>query len=205
MAQLACLRETRSHVIRAVRGGVFRAVASVTVGRNGCVVIVLVAVRAGHRRMLPRQREARIVVVEGRGRPSGRAVTHLALLWKIHGCMVRVIRALIVLLMAGVAGRRREIKVPVLVALPTLHVRMRTRERKRRLRMVKRCRLPSRRRVAHLALLRNPCRRVIRIVRIVVVGDVASHARRAGQLEITVLVALIALQIRMPAAKRETH
>ena len=47
--------------------------------------------------------------------------------------MVRVIRPLIVLLMAGVAGRRREVEVPALVALLAFHTRMRAGERKRRL------------------------------------------------------------------------
>lgn len=137
VAQLARLRETRSHVIRAVRGSVFRAVASVTVGRDRCVVVVLMAVGAGHRRMLPRQREARIVVVEDRGRPGGGAVTHLALLRKIHRGMIRIVRALIILLMAGVAGCCRQVVVPALVAIPTLHLRMCPGERKRRLGMVK--------------------------------------------------------------------
>ena len=84
VAQLALLWEARGHVIRAIRAGVFRAVASVTVGCDRSVVIVLMAVRAGHGRMLPRQRKARVVVVEGRRGPGGRAVTHLALLRKIR-------------------------------------------------------------------------------------------------------------------------
>jgi len=154
--------------------------------------------------MLPRQREARIVVVEDRGRPRGRAVTHLALLRKIHRGMIRVVRALIILLMAGVAGRRRQVVVPAFVAIPTLHLRMCPGERKRRLRMVKRCRLPACSRMAHLALLRNACRRVIRIAGLVVIVDVASYAGSARQLEVAVFVALIARQIGMPARQRKS-
>lgn len=204
MAQLAGLRETRGHVIRAVRGVVFRTVTSVAVARDRCVVVILVAVRAGHRRMLPRQGEGCVVVVENRGRPGRGAVTHLALLRKIHRDMVRAIRRLILLLMAGVAGGRRQVEVPVCVALFAFHTRMRARERKRGLRMVKRRGLPAGDGMAHLALLRDPSGDMARIVRPVVVVQMATNASRAGQLEIAILVTLIALQIRVSAGQWES-
>lgn len=54
MADLALLREACGSVFGTVRGVVFRTVTSVAVRRYRRVVVVLMAVRAGHGRMFPR-------------------------------------------------------------------------------------------------------------------------------------------------------
>src|SRR5262249_21011316 len=91
----------------------------------------------------------------------------------------------------------------VLVALLALHACMRPSERKRRFRMVKQRRFPARDSVAHLALLRYPSGSMVGIVRFGVVVQVATHASRAGQLEIAIFVTLIALQIGVSPGQRE--
>lgn len=64
---------------------------------------------------------------------------------------------------------------------------------------------PRRGVVAHLASLRETLLRVVRVVRVLIVLQVAGRARLVGQVEVPVGVALIALQSRVHASQGEAH
>jgi len=132
-------------------------------------------------------------------------VADLALLREPCRDVIRVGRALEVLQVAPYAGRARQVIVPIHVTQRALHLGMRPAQRKPRLRMIERCRLPSRGRMADLALLGHPSRQMVGVGRALIILQVTRDARRSGQVEIASLVALVALQLRMPACKRESH
>lgn len=71
--------------------------------------------------------------------------------------------------------------------------------------MVERCWLPSRSRVAHSALLRNAGGQMVRVRRALIVLQVARDTSSGCQLEISTRVALITLQLRVPAGEGEAH
>lgn len=58
--------------------------------------------------------------------------------------------------------------------------------------------------MANITLLWQARRDVVRAVRILIIGQMASHTRRAGQAVIPIRVALCALQTRMEASKGPT-
>ena len=129
----------------------------------------------------------------------------LALLRNSGISMIRICRPLKVLKVAGNASRGRQVVVSVRVTLGACHLCMGTGQWKCRLRMVEGGGLPGRSRVTDLALLRDPGRHVIRIRRPLEILEVARYACSRGQVEISVGVALIALQLRMSASQRETY
>jgi hypothetical protein len=65
--------------------------------------------------------------------------------------------------------------------------------------------LPGRRRVTDLALLRNPGRPVIGIRRPLEILEVARNTCGRCDVEITIAMALIALQLRVSAGQREAY
>ena len=71
--------------------------------------------------------------------------------------------------------------------------------------MVERRRLPAYGRVAHIALQGNSCGEVVRISRALVVLQVARDTSRGTQIEISIHVALITLQLRVPPRKGKAH
>ena len=112
VARIASRRETSGLVI-GIRGpGVIRLVTAIAGRWQRRVVVVHVALRAGDvRRMISRQRECRGVVIEGgarpiRGRPG--SVASVASCREAHGRVRRVIRAVVVRLVAGNARRARQ-------------------------------------------------------------------------------------------------
>ena len=70
-------------------------------------------------------------------------------------------------------------------------------QRKTRVVMVERCRLPRRRAVANVALLRESARHVIRIRRALVVLHVATNAGCVGQTVVAIDVAIAALHFQV--------
>lgn len=71
--------------------------------------------------------------------------------------------------------------------------------------MVERRRLPACSRVAHIALQGNSCGEVVRISRALVVLQVARDTGRGTQIEISIGVALITLQLRVLPGKGKAH
>ena len=71
--------------------------------------------------------------------------------------------------------------------------------------MVERRRLPACGRVAHIALQGNSCGEVVRISRALVVLQVARDTGRGTQIEISIGVALITLQLRVPPREGKAH
>ena len=139
-------------------------------------------------------------MIEARLRPRGRVVTDFALLRESYRHVIRIGRAGVILLMAAVAGSRQAGVVVVHVALRALHAGMSASERKCRLGMVERCRHPRGGCVADFAGLRNTGGRVIRIGRALVILQVARDAHGGRQIEVSIRVALIALQIGVAAS-----
>lgn len=102
--------------------------------------------------------------------------------------------------MATIAGRWQRRVVVVHVALRALHAGVRAREWKCSLGMIKCCRHPCRGGVADLAGLWDPGGRVVRIRRALVILQVARDAGGRSEAEVSVRVALIALQVGMAAS-----
>ena len=71
--------------------------------------------------------------------------------------------------------------------------------------MVERRRLPACGRVAHIALQWNSCGEVVRISRALVVLQVTGDTGRGTQIEISIRVALITLQLRVPPREGKAH
>lgn len=71
--------------------------------------------------------------------------------------------------------------------------------------MIERRRQPACGRVAHIALLGNSGGEVVRVSRALVVLQVARDTGRGTQIEISIRVALITLQLRVLARKGKAH
>ena len=153
--------------------------------------------------MLSGQRETRVVVVEGRRAPSRRTVAHVALLREADGRVVWVVRVLKILQMAADAGRVCDVVIRISVALAALQTRVSTRQWPAGRRVIERCRVPVRRRVADLALLREAGRGVVRVIRALEVFQMAADARRAAQVVVSVRVALSTRHTDVCSRERE--
>ena len=103
MASRARIRETRRRVIRIGRAVVIRLVAAHARRRQRGVVVIHVAVRAGHGRVRPSQRERRRVVVERRSIPVRGAMAGIARRREAYLRVVGIRRRSVVLLMARYA------------------------------------------------------------------------------------------------------
>jgi len=141
MAGRARCREVRRHVIRIGRRIILSRVAGEAIGIRNVVVVVNVAVRAHARRHLVRirQRPARLAVVKLPIAPLQRVVTHFACRWEFRRHVIRILRLVVVVLVAAHARRVRDVVVVVDVAVrarPRRH-RMRIRQRPARLAVVK--------------------------------------------------------------------
>ena len=129
----------------------------------------------------------------------------LALLRNSGRSVIRIRRTLKVLQVAGNASRSRQVVVSVRVALGARHLCVGTRQRKCRLRMIEGGGLPGRRRVTDLALLRYPGRHVIGIRGPLEILEVARNTCGRRDVEITIGMALIALELRVSAGQREAY
>jgi hypothetical protein len=154
VAGSARVREANRNVIRVSCARVVQLMAAVAIGGHGGVVVVHVATGARHRRMRARQRERRVVVIERGRTPCRGAVTHVALLRKAGGSVVRIRGSDEIVEMARHACRVRQAIVRSPVTLAALQSGMRSGKRPAGGGMVERSRTPRRRAVADLALLR---------------------------------------------------
>ena len=181
-------RGEASRLVIGIRGpGVIRLVTAIAGRRQRRVVVVHVALRAGHvRRVISRQRERRGVVIEGgtrpiRGCPGG--VASIARCGEAHGRVRRVIGAVVVRLVAGNACRARQTVSTRwaegrVVALRALQSRVRALQGEAGGCVIERRTAPIGRRVALIARGREARLHVTRIRGAVEIGLMALYARR---------------------------
>lgn len=142
-------------------------------------------------------------VIERRTQPTAGGVASGAGIGESRRDVVRIRRAAVVLRMAPVTVRGQSRVVVVHVATGAGHGRVRTCERKTGVVVIKRRLRPRGCVVAHITLLREPGRSVVRVVRIRVVGEMACNTSRIRQsVGIATGVALAALQRRVPSSER---
>lgn len=139
VAERAGRGKTCSHVIRIVGSLIVDFMAAVTVCRQGRVIVVHVTIRARDRGVRADQGEGRVVVVEGRRTPPGRAVANVTLLREAHRDMVRVGRALKILQVTTYAGRAGQAVIPVRMTLAALQRGVEAGERPACRRVIERC------------------------------------------------------------------
>jgi len=199
-------RESRRSVIRIGRAVVIRLVAAHARGRQCRVVVIHVAIGAGHGRVRPSQRERRRVVVERRSRPVRRAVAGITRVGEPHLRVVRILCVGVIRLMARYARsiRAGQIVVAVHVTRATGGRGMRPGQRESGGRVVEGPVTPVRRRMALVAGLREARLYVIGIGRALEVCQMALRACPARQLVIVVRMALRALQRRMGAGQSKS-
>ena len=196
-------RKSRRHVIRIVRALVIHLVTAKAVGRHCSVVVVHVTTRTCDRRVLPRQRETCVVVVEACGAPGRRTVAYVALLRKSGGNVAGIVRALEIIQMAAYARRICDVVVRIDVTLAALQTRVSARQRPASGCVIERCRIPVRGGMADLALLRETSRCVVGVVRALEVFQMAADASHAGQVVVPVGMALRTRHADMRPRKRE--
>ena len=107
--------------------------------------------------------------------------------------VIRVVCGLVYSFVARVTISWKRGVVVVHMAVGTLDGCMRAHQREGCVVVVERSRLPRGRAVANVALLREVSRHVIGVRGVLVVLQVATHAGRAGQVVVSVLVAIAAL------------
>ena len=191
MASITGRREASRCVVR-IRGPVVvRLMTSVAIRGQRRVVVVHVALRAGHvRRVISRQREGRRVVIEGGARPIRSCpggVASVASCREAHDRVRRVSRAVVVRLMTGNARRARQTVSTrwaegCVVALRALQRCVRALQGKARGRVIEGRTRPTGGRVALIARGRESRLDVTRIRCPVEIGLMALYARsRVGQ------------------------
>lgn len=203
VAGLAGCRELRGHVIRIGGAQIILMMAPIAVRRQGGVVVVHMTAGARHRRMESRERKAGVIVVERSRNPCARVVAHVALLGESNLHVVGVVRILEILQMAADAGSVRQLVIVVHVALAALKRRVHAGKRETGGGVIE-CRAqPVGGRMAAGAILREPLRRVRRVVGPVVIRLVTVPACSACQAVVVVHVALRALEAGVRPRQRE--
>jgi len=215
VAGIAGLREAGRGMVRVRRTLIVRIVAAVARGRQRRVVVVHVALGAGHvGRVISRQGERRRGVIEGCAQPVGEIVAGVARGRETDGRVRRIIGAVVIRLVALDARRIRNRVGPTreqrrIVALRARHRRMEPGQREPRGSVIEGRTQPVGGGVALIARRRESGRHVVRIGRSVVVRLVAGIAhRRASEIIWATLerrrVALRALQGRVEPGEGET-
>ena len=143
-------------------------------------------------------------VIKGRSRPRRGVVAQPAGGGEGRRGVIWISSALIIRLVAGVAVRGRSRKLAVNVTTGAGHRGVRAGQREGCGVVVETRRSPGCRSVAHLALLREPGRGVIRIIGALEIFQMAGHALRAQIGELPARMAGLALQGGVRARERET-
>ena len=205
VALLTGLREIGLHVARIVRVLEICQVARYAGCAGQIVVSIDVALGALHSRMRAGQGEARLGVVKLCRLPGPCVMAGLAGLRESLLHVVWIGRPLKILQVARHARRSRQIVVPVDVALGALHSCVRAGQRETGGGVVKARSRPRHRVVTLLAGLREAAAHVIRVSRPLKILQVAGNAGRvgAGQVEVSIRVALLASHSRVGAGQRE--
>ena len=140
-------------------------------------------------------------VVELRVQPCGCVMAGLASGRESSRFVVRVGGAVVVLLVTGITVRGNVFVVVVHMALIAGHGLVRAGQGELRFIVIKGCGNPRRRVVAHFTLLRESYLRMIGVIGLVVVRQVAGHASCVSQFVVTVDVTLRTLQRGMEAGQ----
>jgi len=130
VASGACGGEADCSVRRIIGPAVIGFVARVAIGRYGCVVVIRVALCAGHRRVEAGQRE-HSRVIERRRSPVGGRVTESTVGWEACGHMGGIRGSREIHLVAAIAGRWQRGVVVIGVALCARDSNVRTGQRER--------------------------------------------------------------------------
>ncbi len=146
--------ETCGYVIRISGSGPIGLMASVTGGRQRRVVVVGVALCAGHRSVSACKWKHR-GMIERRRRPRTRGVAESAVRGEARGYVRRIICAGKICLVTAVTGGWKRCVIVVGVALCTGHRSVRTRQRKGCVVVIERCVGPRRGVVTHCAVGRE--------------------------------------------------
>ena len=205
MTNITLLREPNGSVVGIVRILVVSQMASHARGAGQTIISVRVALCTLHARMEAGKRPTCSRVIECGRSPVRGAVAHFALLREACRNVIRIVRPLEIFKMATHARRDGDVVVSIDVALSTLQRGMSSGQRERGLGMVERRRLPGCCRVAHIALLRNARGNVVWIRRALIVLQVTRDTDCGSQIEISIRVALIALQLRVSTSEGEAH
>lgn len=203
VARLASGRKIGCRVVRVGCGLIVRLVTRIAVCRNGRVVVVHVATGTGHGRVLARERERGVVVIEGRGLPCGRVMANLALLREARLDVVRVRGGIEIGQVARDTCRAGQVVVSVDVTLSTLQWEVRSGQREPGRSVIESRSRPGRRGMAGIASGREFRLHVIRIGRGLVVLSVTRRAGACGQAVVPIYVALRTLQRNMRAGQRK--
>jgi len=122
-----------------------------------------------------------IGVIECRARPTRCRVAHGASVREACRNVIGIVRLVVLVLVTAVAVRRNAGVVVIQVAIRACHRSMRASQGKAGVVVIEGRRSPCCRVVAYVALLREPRRRVIRIVGLLVVRQVTRVTRGVGQ------------------------
>lgn len=175
---------------------------AVGTGKHCVIVWIGVARRAHAISVSVIDREVGVIPV-GRN-PRGGVMASRAGRRESRRRVVRVGGACVISLVARIAGRRQGGVVVIDVATGTGNGHVRTRQRECRVVVIEAGRNPRRRVMAHIALLRESNRHVIRIRGALEILQVTAHACSAGEVIVVVNVARGARSRRMRSRQRET-
>ena len=210
VARLAGGRKCRQYVVRTRRRLIVRHVArrARRIRRAQVVVVIDMAGAARDAHVRARQRESRLIVIEGRRLPRGRRVADLARSGNPRLGVIRISRALKIREVArGADGiRRGQVVIVIHMTGGARNAYVRARQREPCLIVIESCRLPRGGRVADFAGGRNPGLNVIRIRGALKIRHVASRADgvRRGQVVVVVHVATGAGDRYVRARERES-
>jgi hypothetical protein len=167
-------------------------------------VVVGIGVAGGTHARRPAVIRVEPGVVEGGAQPARGAMAGRAGSGEAGRNVVRIRGALIIDFVTRVAigGNRRVVVVHV--AVGTRHAGVSAGQRKWRVVVIERCRYPSRRVVADVALLGNPSLHVVGIGCALVILEMTRNAGGAGEPIVSIHVALCALNCGMKASQRPT-
>ena len=194
VAYFASLREAALHVVRVV--GVLEILLMArdarSLGQAVVVVGVAVGTRARRHGVSACERESGLGMVEVRRLPRARRVAHFASLREAALHVIRVISVLEILQVARDARSLGEVVVVVEVAVDTCARRhgVGAGERESGLGVIEGRRRPGHRGVARLACLRESLLRVVRIIGVLKILQMAGDTGRLGQGVVIVDVAI---------------
>ncbi len=177
----------------------------VAVGAGKYCVIVWVGVTGRAHAISAPMAHREVGVIPVRRDPRGCVVAGRAGRRESRRRVVRIGRACVISLVAGIAVRRQGGVVVVNVATGAGNGYMCSRQREWRVVVIEAGRNPGRRVVANIALLREADRNVIRVGGALEIFEVAAHACGAREVIVVVNMARGARSRRMRSRQRETR
>jgi len=183
---LARMRQLQLDVIWVIRAIIVCLMAGPTVLRRAVELPIYVALRATDIDVSPGKREIGQVVIEGSGLPRRRRVALCAIMIVVSSDVIWIGDALVIALVTRPAVRRQVLILSVHVAGQAVHIHMGASERESRIVMVEGRRSPAVCRVTLQAFVWKLILRMIRFVRILIIGLMTrpTVCRRAGVLAI---------------------